>query len=58
MFPGIAHHWFKDGLIHSAIPEFHPYSSLIMNLLVTDKDDTSGGVSDPQGVGVGTIPPG
>jgi hypothetical protein len=38
MFPGIAHHWFRDGLIHSTIPQFHPYSSITMNVLVTDKE--------------------
>lgn len=41
MFPGIAHHWFKEGLIHSTVPESHPYSSMTMNVLVTDKETMS-----------------
>ncbi|CAG9183237.1 hypothetical protein LMG23994_05093 [Cupriavidus pinatubonensis] len=37
MFPSIAHHWFKDGQIVSTLPEFHPYSSMTLNLHITDK---------------------
>lgn len=33
LFPSIAHHTFKDGQIHSVLPEFHPYSSFTVNLL-------------------------
>jgi hypothetical protein len=33
LFPSIAHHFFRDGQIHSYLPEFHPYSSLTFNLL-------------------------
>lgn len=36
MFPGIAHHRFVDGQIHSLIPEFHPYSSFTWNVLAVD----------------------
>ena len=32
MFPTIAHHRFRDGQIHSHLPEFHPYSSLTYNI--------------------------
>lgn len=33
MFPGIAHHWYRDGQIHSLLPEFHPYTSFTWNVL-------------------------
>ena len=34
LFPSIAHHFFEDGLIRSIIPEFHPYSSVTLNVSV------------------------
>lgn len=37
MFPSIGHHWFEDGTIRSVLPEFHPYTSMTMNFLVTDE---------------------
>lgn len=33
LFPSIAHHTFKDGRIHSVLPEFHPYASFTLNLI-------------------------
>ena len=33
LFPSIAHHFFRDGQIHSYLPKFHPYSSVTINLL-------------------------
>jgi len=36
MFPSIAHHWFENGAIRSALPEFHPYTSMTMNMKITD----------------------
>jgi hypothetical protein len=35
LFPSIAHHRFADGQIVSHVPEFHPYSSVTLNLRVT-----------------------
>jgi hypothetical protein len=32
LFPSIAHHHFKDGMIVSRLPEFHPFASLTLNL--------------------------
>lgn len=37
MFPSIAHHKLVDGQIRSVLPEFHPYSSITMNMLITGK---------------------
>ncbi len=37
MFPSIAHHKFIDGQIRSILPEFHPYTSMTLNMLVTDR---------------------
>jgi hypothetical protein len=34
MFPGIAHHRFRDGQFRSLIPEFHPYASMTMHFSV------------------------
>jgi hypothetical protein len=36
MFPSIAHHWFEDGTIRSILPEFHPYTSMTMNMVITE----------------------
>jgi len=36
IFPGIAHHFFKDGQIESYLPEFHVYNSFTWNILLTD----------------------
>ncbi len=33
LFPTIAHHRFRDGQIVSALPEFHPYASLTVNMI-------------------------
>lgn len=33
MFPGIAHHFYRDGQIESFIPEFHPYSSMTIHVI-------------------------
>lgn len=33
LFPSIAHHRFKNGQILSVVPEFHPYSSVTINLI-------------------------
>ncbi|MBX8621749.1 hypothetical protein K4754_06875 [Pseudomonas glycinae] len=41
MFPGIAHHWFENGMVKSLLPEFHVYNSFTWNLMLTD-DDNSG----------------
>ncbi|VXC56402.1 hypothetical protein [Massilia sp. 9I] len=49
LFPGIAHHWFEEGLIKSTIPPFHPYSSMTMNVLVTDKEED---LADKEGTSV------
>jgi hypothetical protein len=38
MFPSIAHHRLIDGQIRSLIPEFHPYSSLTINIKFTDEN--------------------
>jgi hypothetical protein len=35
MFPSIAHHKFVDGQIQSVLPEFHPYASMTLNVLIT-----------------------
>lgn len=40
MFPSIAHHWFEDGAIKSVLPEFHPYTSMTMNLRVADEPNS------------------
>jgi len=32
LFPSIGHHYFRDGLIVSNLPEFHPFASLTYNL--------------------------
>lgn len=47
LFPSIAHHEFRGGRIHSAIPEFHPYTSITFHLRVDDSvhGDASGEVS-------------
>ncbi|MBF0213801.1 MAG: hypothetical protein HQM00_09605 [Magnetococcales bacterium] len=37
MFPGIAHHFFKDMQVLSLLPEFHIYSSFTLNFLLTDE---------------------
>ena len=37
LFPSIAHHWFEDGDIRSVLPEFHPYSSMTMNIHIRDE---------------------
>ncbi len=34
LFPSIAHHYFDDGQIISNLPEFHPYSSMTMNMKI------------------------
>ena len=39
VFPGIAHHWFVDGQVKSWLPEFHVYSSVTWNMMITDEDD-------------------
>ncbi|RQR37094.1 hypothetical protein DIE23_06565 [Burkholderia sp. Bp9143] len=31
MFPGIAHHRYRDGQFRSLVPEFHPYASMTMH---------------------------
>jgi hypothetical protein len=36
MFPGVAHHFFQDGMITSILPESHIYSSMTSNLLLTE----------------------
>lgn len=38
LFPSIAHHEFRDGQMHSAIPEFHPYASMTFHLRVVDSE--------------------
>lgn len=45
MFPSIAHHWFENGVIRSIIPEFHPYTSMTWNLLITNDDSKPGALS-------------
>lgn len=35
LFPSIAHHHFDNGQIVSSLPEFHPYSSITMNMKLT-----------------------
>jgi len=35
LFPSIAHHRFENGQIVSKLPEFHPYSSVTMNIRLT-----------------------
>jgi len=35
LFPSIAHHDFKDGQVVSQLPEFHPYSSITLNMRIT-----------------------
>lgn len=37
LFPTIAHHEFKGGQIVSHLPEFHPYSSITLNMRFTDQ---------------------
>jgi hypothetical protein len=34
LFPSVAHHYFDDGQIISRLPEFHPYSSTTMNIIL------------------------
>lgn len=34
LFPSIAHHYFNDGQIISNLPEFHPYSSMTINMKI------------------------
>jgi hypothetical protein len=34
LFPSIAHHHFKDGLIVSKLPEFFPYASYTINIKI------------------------
>jgi hypothetical protein len=36
LFPSIAHHEFRDGQIHSLIPDFHPYASVTFHLRVEE----------------------
>jgi hypothetical protein len=38
LFPSIAHHEYRDGQIHSSIPEFHPYSSMTIHVKTFDSD--------------------
>ena len=47
LFPSIAHHVFRDGQVHSYIPEFHPYASMTFHLRVAESGhgDSSGCVS-------------
>lgn len=40
LFPGIAHHKIKDGIIYSDIPTFHPFNS-ITYVLVSKRSDNS-----------------
>jgi hypothetical protein len=47
MFPSIAHHWFENGSIKSVIPDFYPYTSMTLNLLITDDKAEDGKGSDP-----------
>lgn len=35
LFPSIAHHYYDDGQIVSNLPEFHPYSSMTINMKIT-----------------------
>lgn len=39
LFPGIAHHWLRNGQIESLLPEFHVYNSFTWNMMITDSDD-------------------
>lgn len=39
MFPSIAHHEYRDGQVYSVLPEFHPYSSITMNMNIVEDDD-------------------
>lgn len=39
LFPSIAHHFYENGVIKSIIPDFHPYSSVTMNILIKSEDD-------------------
>jgi len=32
LFPSIGHHYFRDGLIISKLPDFHPYASVTYNI--------------------------
>ncbi len=34
LFPSIAHHYYDDGQIISHLPEFHPYSSMTINMKI------------------------
>ncbi|MEE1982799.1 hypothetical protein [Shewanella xiamenensis] len=34
LFPSIAHHYFDEGQIVSYLPEFHPYSSMTINMKI------------------------
>jgi hypothetical protein len=42
MFPNIAHHYFKDGQIMSALPEFHPYGTYTWNFLPMENETNEG----------------
>ncbi|WP_414912006.1 hypothetical protein [Pseudomonas sp. IT-P44] len=52
MFPGIAHHWFEDGIVKSLLPEFHVYNSFTWNMVPTD-DDEPGDELAPRKVAAG-----
>ncbi|HBZ2097124.1 TPA: hypothetical protein MHM06_14365 [Klebsiella pneumoniae] len=34
LFPSIAHHYYDNGQIVSHLPEFHPYSSMTINMKI------------------------
>lgn len=34
LFPSIAHHHFREGQLVSMLPEFHPYGSLTLNIII------------------------
>ncbi|GAA0739679.1 hypothetical protein LRH25_30710 [Ideonella azotifigens] len=38
MFPGIAHYSLVGGQVRSILPEFHPYSSFTLNIMMRDDD--------------------
>lgn len=38
LFPAVAHHYFENGQIRSMLPEFHPFSSVTMNMKVKRGD--------------------
>lgn len=39
LFPGIAHHWFRDGQVESLLPELHVYNSFTWNMMISDSDE-------------------